>query len=218
MGFETLVIRQWEGSDIQEITKTWTLQLLQLIPGRQSRLSPRRNSYSLSWGGGAESPGNQGVQSSQDWVPEPRDLHREGSLETCGKASHVFIRVSESTTGVWRVAGGVQRWGRGWRAVPCSHRSLGILLVPSNQIRRLIIHEYWTEQSGRSGLSNGEYLALNWSLLPTCLTDHQKVIPERIRLLPGHLLIPEQTSRIFRNMKKYPVPQKTKFTMSGTPK
>lgn len=153
MGFETLVIRQWEGSDLQEITKRWTLQL---IPGRGSRRSPRWNSYSLSWGDGADRAGNQGGQSSQDWAPEPRELHREGSLETCGMASHVFTRVSEPTPGGGRVVGGVQGWGRGWRAVPCSHGSLGILLVPSNQIGKLIIHKYWAEQSGRSGLSNGE--------------------------------------------------------------
>lgn len=153
MGFETLVIRQWEGSELQEITTRWTLQL---IPGRGPRLSPRWNFYSLSWGGGAESVGSQGGQSSQDWAPEPRELHREGSLETCGKAPHMFIKVNESTLGGWRVAGGVQRWGREWRAVPRSHGSLGILLVPSNQIGKLIIHEYWAEQSGRSGLSNGQ--------------------------------------------------------------
>ena len=89
--------------------------------------------------------GNQGGSSSQDRALEPRELHRERALEICRKAPQGFIRASEATTGGWRERGRGAKMGQGtgrrWRAVPCSHRSPGILLIPSNQTAKLIVHK-----------------------------------------------------------------------------
>lgn len=78
MGFETLVIQamggKWYPGNYKEVnTPTATAD-----PWERVQAEPQVELVLLELRGGAESPGNQGGQSSQDWAPRTKRPAQRG--------------------------------------------------------------------------------------------------------------------------------------------